>query len=68
MAPLGTDAEAGGATTGAEDIARLTEQETPSEAARRLAQPPRAGGRLQLVPWPVVSQPLTAIAALRIAA
>jgi hypothetical protein len=67
MPPLGTDAEAGGATTGPEDITRSAAQETPRVAAAH-GEAPRAGGRLQLVPWQVVSRPLTAIAALRIAA
>jgi hypothetical protein len=51
MAPLGTDAEAGGAATAGEDIAASARRQTPGAAARAKAQAPRAAGRGRLVPW-----------------
>jgi hypothetical protein len=53
-APLGTDAEAGGASTPAADIARSIELQSHGEGARAAAQAPRTAGRRQLVPWLVV--------------
>jgi hypothetical protein len=54
MAPLGTDAEAGGASTPAGDIARSFELQSHGENARAAARAPRTAGRRQLVPWLVV--------------
>jgi hypothetical protein len=51
VAPLGTDAEAGGAATAGEDIARSARRQTPGAAARAMAQAPRSAGRRRLVPW-----------------
>jgi hypothetical protein len=53
-APLGTDAEAGGASTPAEQIARSLQLERHGENARAAAQAPLTAGRRQLVPWLVV--------------
>ena len=54
-APLGTDAEAGGASTSAEDIARSVEQQSHGEQARAAADAPRTAARRRLVPWLVVT-------------
>jgi hypothetical protein len=54
-APLGTDAEAGGAATAGEEIARSARQETPGAAARARAQAPRSARRQRVVPWLAVS-------------
>jgi hypothetical protein len=51
MAPLGTDAEAGGAATAGEDIAASARRQTPGAAARAKERAPRAAGRGRLVPW-----------------
>ena len=53
-APLGTDTEAGGASTPAEDIARSVRLQRNGEDARAAAQAPLAAGRRQLAPWLVV--------------
>lgn len=53
-APLGTDAEAGGASTAAEDIAHSARQQRRGEHARAAAEAPRTAGRRQLLPWLVV--------------
>ena len=55
MAPLGTDAEAGGAATAGEDIARSARRQSAGAAARAMAQAPRSAGRRRLVPWLVAS-------------
>jgi hypothetical protein len=52
--PLGTDAEAGGAPTPAEDIARSARLQTHGAHARAAARAPRTAGRRQLLPWLVV--------------
>jgi hypothetical protein len=52
--PLGTDAEAGGASTPAEHIARSLHLEQHGEDAHAVAQAPLTAGRRQLVPWLVV--------------
>lgn len=54
-APLGTDAEAGGVSTSAGDIARSIALQSEGEAARAAAQAPRTAGRRQLLPWLVVT-------------
>ena len=68
-APLGTDAEAGGASTAAADIARSAELQRHAGDARAAAQAPRTAGRRQLVPWLVVILALATavIAALLVA-
>jgi hypothetical protein len=68
-APLGTDAEAGGDSTGAAHIARSVELQDHGDSARAAAQAPRTAGRRQLVPWVVVALVLAiaGIAALLIA-
>jgi hypothetical protein len=53
-APLGTDAEAGGASTPAEAIARSARLQSHGGDARAAAQAPLTAGRRQLVPWLVV--------------
>ena len=53
-APLGTDAEAGGAPTAPEDIARSARLQTHGAPARTAARAPRTAGRRQLLPWLVV--------------
>jgi hypothetical protein len=58
-APLGTDAEAGGASTPAEAIARSVHLGRHSEDARAAAQAPRTADRRQLLPWLVVILVLT---------
>jgi hypothetical protein len=58
-APLGTDAEAGGASTPAGDIARSVELQSHGEDARAAAQAPLTAGRRRLVPWLVVVLALT---------
>jgi hypothetical protein len=68
-APLGTDAEAGGASTAATDIARSAELQSHGGEARAAAQAPRTAGRRQLVPWLVVilALAIAVIAALLVA-
>lgn len=68
-APLGTDAEAGGASTAAEDIARSVRLQLPGEPARAAAQAPLTAGRRQLVPWlvAIVALAVAVVAALLIA-
>jgi hypothetical protein len=68
-APLGTDAEAGGAPTSAGDIARSARLQRPGEHARAAVQAPRAAGRRQLLPWLVVilALAIAVIAALAVA-
>jgi hypothetical protein len=53
-APLGTDAEAGGASTSPADIARSVQLQSHGEGARAAARAPLTAGRRQLVPWLVV--------------
>ena len=53
-APLGTDAEAGGASTAAEDIAHSARMQTLGEHARAAARAPHTADRRQLLPWLVV--------------
>jgi hypothetical protein len=53
-APLGTDAEAGGVSTAAEDIARSARLQRLGGDARAAAQAPLTADRRQLVPWLVV--------------
>jgi len=50
-APLGTDAEAGGASTAREDVARSARRQTPGAAARAMSQAPYAARRHRFVPW-----------------
>jgi hypothetical protein len=50
-APLGTDAEAGGASTRPADIARSARLQDHGAAARAAARAPRTADRRQLVPW-----------------
>lgn len=59
-APLGTDAEAGGAPTKPEDIARSAHQQMQGAPARATAQAPRPSMRSRLVPWLVVGLALAA--------
>ena len=68
-APLGTDAEAGGAATAAEDIARSARLQAPGEDAPAAAQARLTAGRRQFVPWLVASAALAVavLAALLIA-
>jgi hypothetical protein len=71
-APLGTDAEAGGAATAGEDIAASARQQTSGAAARARARRPRAAGRRQRrVPWLAASLAIAlaaTVAALLLAA
>jgi hypothetical protein len=68
-APLGTDAEAGGDSTGAAHIARSAELQNHGDAGHAAAQAPRTAARRQLVPWVVVALVLaiSGISALLIA-
>ena len=68
-APLGTDAEAGGASTAAADIARSVELQRHGGDARAAARAPFTAGRRQLVPWLVVilALAIAVIAALLVA-
>ena len=63
-APLGTDAEAGGASTPAADIARSLELQSQGEDARAAAQAPLTAGRRRLVPWLIVILALAIASAL----
>ena len=54
-APLGTDAEAGGASTSPGDIARSVQLQSQGEDARAAAQAPLTASRRRLVPWLVVT-------------
>jgi len=70
-APLGTDAEAGGAATAGDDIARSARMQTPSAAARATAQAPRGADRRRFVPWVAASLAIAlaaTVAALLLAA
>jgi hypothetical protein len=64
-APLGTDAEAGGAP-----LAPSLDAPDPGPAARAMAEAPRTAARRRYVPWLVagLAVALAAIAALAIAA
>jgi hypothetical protein len=59
-APLGTDAEAGGFSTKAEDIARSARLQMQGARSRVAAQAPRTSTRRRLVPWLVVALALAA--------
>jgi hypothetical protein len=69
-APLGTDAEAGGAATVGEPAPPSLDAQSPSPAARAMAEAPRTAARRRYVPWLVagLAVALAAIAALAIAA
>ncbi|MCE3249361.1 MAG: hypothetical protein K0R41_3186 [Geminicoccaceae bacterium] len=69
-APLGTEAEAGGAATPGEPVAPPLGAQNPSPAARAMAEAPRAAPRRRYVPWLVagLAVAIAAIAALAIAA
>ena len=68
-APLGTDAEAGGATTEAKDIARSARLQMGSTPSDTATQAPRPSAPTRLVPWLVLVLALAAaiVAALLIA-
>ena len=59
-APLGTDAEAGGAATEAADIARSARLQMQGTPAHSAAQAPRPSMPARLVPWLVVALALAA--------
>jgi hypothetical protein len=69
-APLGTDAEAGGAAIVGEPGAPSLDAPDPGPAARTMAEAPRTAARRRYVPWLVagLAVALAAIAALAIAA
>ena len=69
-APLGTDAEAGGAAGAGAPAAPALDRENSSPEARAMAQAPRIAPRRRYVPWLVagLAVALAAVAALAIAA
>ena len=69
-APLGTDAEAGGAARAGAPIAPTLEVQNADPAARAMAEAPGTAPRRRYVPWLVagLAVALAAVAALAIAA